>query len=236
VRETSFYARRRKRADALEAVPLLSPTSPVILCAKLQPQQPSVTMMMLLLHPLSLVSLMIRARDQSLSSSDDIGRDADTYRSAVILLLLQAALNNICGSSDCSFPPTCSQHKVALIPTMRRIWLLESAIGAQSPPSSAAFNVGPESEFDFLAARLGLNCDSLVGEASIKAADVMQSLVHTVFDAAAASSAAKRLYWPIGLPLQPSFHLPPDSFSDLLVACIAPCSCRTVHRAAALCL
>jgi hypothetical protein len=65
----------------------------------------------------------------------------------------------------------------------------------------------------------------------------MFRLVGTVFNAAARSSDGNvRLYWPIGLPRRPSFHPPPDCFSDLLVACVAPCSCRTVHRAAALCL
>ena len=117
------------------------------------------------------------------------------------------------------------------------MWLLEHAIGAQSLPFPAAFKKGPEAEFDFLAARLGLSCETLAGEAALKAAEVMQSLVALVFDAAAASSAANaRLFWLIAPPLQPSFHLPPDCFSDLLVACVAPCSCGTVHSAAALCL
>lgn len=206
-------------------------------CAKSQPQQPSVTMMMLLLHPLSLVSLVVRARDHSSSSADDVGRNADAFRSAAMLLLLQAALNNVCVSFGSPFPPMCRHHKLALIPTMRRMWLFEYAIGAQSPPSSDAFKLGPDAEFNYLAASLGLSCDVLAGEAALKAADIMQKFVCTVFDAGAAASAANmRLYWPINVPQQPSFHLPPDCFSDLLVACVAPCSCRTVHRAAALCL
>ena len=111
--------------DALEAVPLLSPPSPFMLCAKSQLQQPSVTMMILLLHPLPLVTLMLRARDQSASCADDVGQSADAFRSAAMLLLLQAALTDISESSNCPFPPVCRQHKLALIPTMRRLWLLE---------------------------------------------------------------------------------------------------------------
>ena len=229
--------------DALEAVPLLSATSPFIQCAQSQPQPPSVTMMMLLLHPLPLVSLLIRARDNSSSTADDVGRQADAFRSAAMLLLLQAALD--CTSHDnCPFPPTSRHHKLALIATMRRLWLLDYAIGAQAPPPPAAFNSGPDREFEFLALRLGLNTDTRARHDAHDACfDVAPSgwfqlctALDSVYGARRPSSTRLQLYWPIGPPLRPSLHAPPDFFSDLLVACIARCACHIEHGAAALCL
>ena len=233
----------RKRTDALEAVPLLSATSPFIQCAQSQPQPPSVTMMMLLLHPQPLVSLLIRARDHSSSTADDVGRQADAFRSAAMLLLLQAALDCI-SHDNCTFPPTNRCHKLSLIATMRRMWLLDYAIGAQAPPPPSAFNSGPDREFEFLALRLGLSTDTRARidaqgacfDAAPSAWLQLSSALDAVYGAGRPSSTRMQLYWPIGPPLQPSLHPPPEFFSDLLVACIARCGCDMEHGAAALCL
>ena len=224
----------RQGTRAVDSVPLLSPLSPFMLCAQSQPQQPSVTMMMLMLQPSPLVSLIVGARDHASSSADDVGCSADAYRSAAMLLLLQARLDSDCATTGCqspvAFPPAQLHRKLALITTMRRMWLLEHAIGVQPPPPPAAFNAGPEREFEFLAARLGLSCDAA---AACAHAPAMRALVAAVFDA----GARTRLQQQLELPLQPALHTPPECFSDLLVSCVnAPCSCRTVHRAAALCL
>jgi hypothetical protein len=190
-------------------------------------------MLLLLLHPLSVLSLVIRARDQLSSTPDDVGREADAFRSAVLLLLLQAALDRL--APNCPFPPAHRFHKLALIATMRRMWLLEFAIGAQSPPSPSAFSSGPDREFEFLAARLGLQCSDSVRQDAPNAA--LLHLAGTVFHVARHSGVASlKLFWPIGLPLQPSLHAPPHCFSDLLVACLKPCRCSTSHRAAVHCL
>jgi hypothetical protein len=205
-------------------------------CAQSQPQQLSATMMMLILQPLHLVSLISSSRDESLPSADDVGYSADAYRSAAVLLLLHAGLNHDSATPRCLFPPSNLRQKLSLITTMRRLWLLEHAIGAQCPPPPAAFSSGPEREFDFLSARLGLNCHASASSES-SSSSVILHLVDAVRRAAARSAIAPaQLYWPLGLPLQPSLHVPPECFSDLLVSCVSPCSCSVVHRAAVLCL
>jgi hypothetical protein len=199
-------------------------------CALAQPQQPSLTMMMLLLQPSPLVSLVVSARDASVISADDVGCKADAYRSAAMLLLLQAGISHSC-------PPPLNRHRrLALITTLRRMWLLEHALGAQALPPPAAFTSGPEREFEFLAGRLGLSCEALGASDS---GSIMIGLADAVFKAAARTSAldvSKRFCWPLGLPLQPSLHMPPDCFSDLLVACTTACSCDVAKRAASMCL
>jgi len=214
-------------------------------------------MTMLLLHPLPLLQLVVSARDQSSSSSssssspppppppasaDAIGQQASSYRSATMLLLLQAALSTLTPPSP-SFPPTNPHHKLALITTMRRLWLLECAIGAQAPPPPHVFDSGPDREFEFLAHSLGLSTHARArdDDAHARARDdacclQLRSAAQALYGSRASGCRGAQLYWPIGLPLQPQLHAPPDCFSDLLVACVAPCACRVVHRAAVLCL
>ena len=231
---------RRKRTDALEAVPLLSRMSPYMLCANSQPQHVSITMMMLLLHPLPLVSLITRASDRASATADDVGSSADSFRSSCMLLLLHAHLHR---QDEQPSAVVGLRHKLALITTLRRMWLLELAIGTQQQPPHDAFNSGPEREFEFLTARLGvsLGCGGTLEPGSSSA--VMLSLVDAVVGAARRpySRGAQPLQpghglLSAGLPLQLAFHELPECFSDLLVAGVAPCDCGIVHRAAALCL
>ena len=229
---------RRKRTDALEAVPLLSRMSPYMLCASAQPQHVSITMMLLLLHPLPLVSLIARASDRASATADEVGSSADSFRSSCMLLLLHAHLHCHLLPDELPSAVVGLRHKLALITTLRRMWLLELAIGMQQPPPHHAFNSGPEREFEFLTARLGvsLGCG---GSSSA----VMRSLVDAVVGAAKLPHSRGVQPPPpghgvlsAGLPLQLAFHDLPESFSDLLVAGVAPCGCGTVYRAAALCL
>jgi hypothetical protein len=211
-----------------------------MLCVQSQPQQSSITMMMLMLQPLPLVSLIVGARDHASSSADDVGSSADAYRSAAMLLMLQARLDRDCATlcqSPIAFPPAHLQRKLALIPTMRRMWLLEHAIGSQPPPPPAAFNAGPEREFEFLAARLGLSCNAAdaCSGAPVMRGFAMACSVHHPGTRSDGTRAEQHLQ--IELPTQPALRTPPECFSDLLVLSVnAPCSCRIVHRAAVFCL
>jgi hypothetical protein len=234
---------RRKRTDALEAVPLLSRMSPYMLCASAQPQHVSITMMMLLLHPLPLVALIARASDRASATAEEVGSSADSFRSSCMLLLLHAHLHCHLLPDEQPSAVVGLRHKLALITTLRRMWLLELAIGTQQPPPHDAFNSGPEREFEFLTARLGvsLSCGGTLEPGSSSA--VMRSLVDAVVGAAKLPhSRGVQPPQPghgllsAGLPLQLAFHELPECFSDLLVAGVAPCGCGTVHRAAALCL
>jgi hypothetical protein len=236
---------RRKRTDALEAVPLLSRMSPYMLCANAQPQHLSITMMMLLLHPLPLVSLIARASDRASATADEVGSSADSFRSSCMLLLLHAHLHLHCHLLPDEQPSAVVglRLKLALITTLRRMWLLELAIGTQQQPPHDAFNSGPEREFEFLTARLGvsLGCGGTLEPGSSSA--VMRSLVEAVVGAAKLPhSRGVQPPQPghgvlsAGLPLHLAFHELPECFSDLLVAGVAPCGCGTVHRAAALCM